>query len=242
MTLDNCIIEGKKAEIQLFQKVKQARTMYLESGVQKSGFNRFHKFKYYTLDDIVPVADGICNELGLLTLTDVTNNTATMQVVDIETGRSIDFKFSIQLTDDCPDNINQQIQNLGKTITYARRYLYMLFLDIVEPDAVDCAKQTKTSKTTTPKNTKPVQEVQKTKPDDIPKLSKQEIYDQISPELERKVSIQMNNELQNKKLNPSEPKNRRLILDMWKEEGLLESREYPAYEIMLGLTPIVGGS
>lgn len=232
MTLDEMILDGKKAEIQLYSKIKEARTLFLKSDVKKTGLNKFQHFKYYTLDDIVPVADEICNNLGLLTMTNVTNNTAIMQVIDIDTAKSIDFKFNIPLIDSENSNLNNAIQDMGKTITYARRYLYMLFLDIVEFDSVDSANNKVSAKKVigSKKKTPNVQEIKQednTKP--------QKPFTTITPEIVQTISYKMNNELAERKLDPTNKKNRRQILDTWKELGLVENIEYKVYETALGL-------
>ena len=71
----------------IYSKIMMARLQFLESNPQKSGRNEFQKFNYYELDDIVPTATRICNELGLYTEIDMGANTygyATLTVVNID--------------------------------------------------------------------------------------------------------------------------------------------------------------
>lgn len=126
-----------------FQKLLTARVKFLDSQVQKSGKNMKLKYKYFELDDIVPVALPIFNEVGLLPLTNFTNDVATMTLVNVENPEDI-IVFSSPMREIEPivsnttgGEVTNAIQRLGAVETYQRRYLYMIALDIVEADEME---------------------------------------------------------------------------------------------------------
>lgn len=123
------------SEMNVYTKLLEARKRFHAAGVQKTGVNRYAEFKYFTLEDIVPVKEKIFEELGLvdpicfykeeavLTLVNIDNPTETIQFVSpMEKDESM---------------IQNPIQKLGAVETYVRRYLYLAMFDIVEPDTVD---------------------------------------------------------------------------------------------------------
>ena len=129
----------------IYSKIMMARLQFLESNPQKSGRNEFQKFNYYELDDIVPTATRICNELGLYTEIDMGANTygyATLTVVNID---NVDEKcyFRLKMPEINNDNLNNALQDTGRSETYLRRYLYLLFLDIAQNDEVDASDNSK---------------------------------------------------------------------------------------------------
>lgn len=129
----------------IYEKILKAREEFLQEKIKKSGRNNFQKFDYFELEDIVPPALKICAGLKILPLFNITKDTATLKIVDVE-----NIKETVTFTSLIPDlgteNVNMAIQNIGKIQTYQRRYLYMQFLDIVEADAVDAGEPAKAKK------------------------------------------------------------------------------------------------
>lgn len=138
--------ETKKTEGKnVYQKLAEARARFLSAQVKKSGVNRFAEFKYFELEDIVPVATSIFNDLGLLFSTTVLCGIATGILFNVDDPTDC-ITVKLPLVDltvtDKDGNIKSpagmnSIQALGASITYVRRYLYMLILDIVEADTLD---------------------------------------------------------------------------------------------------------
>ena len=126
----------------VFQKLLTARAMFLASNTQKSGKNMQLAFKYFELDDIVPIATKIFNEVGLISVVSFTENTATMTIIDIDSPEQfIPFTAPFTTLEPIVSNTGKkatnEMQALGSSITYMRRYLYMIALDICEPDEID---------------------------------------------------------------------------------------------------------
>ena len=143
-----------KKEQNIYSKVMEARLQFLESNPKKSGRNEFQKFSYYELDDIVPTATRICNDLGIYTEIDLGANVfgyATMTVVNIDNPEEKVY-FRIKMPELNNENMNKALQETGSCQTYLRRYLYLQFLDIAQNDEVD-SKDSRPSKSTTKKPT-----------------------------------------------------------------------------------------
>lgn len=132
----------------IYGKIMEARLRFLESNPTKSGRNDFQKFSYYELDDIVPTATRICNEIGLYTEIDMGANTygyATLTVINIDEPEEKTY-YRIKMPEITGGNSNQQLQATGTAETYLRRYLYLLFLDIAQNDEVDSTNLAKKDK------------------------------------------------------------------------------------------------
>ena len=129
----------------VYEKLMIARDEFLKAPVKKSGVNRFAEFKYFELEDIVPVANSIFKSLNLVFNTSIVMEEYVGALVNVDDPEQV-IKFKIPTINltvmDKEGNIKppagmNSVQALGSTITYMRRYLYMLCLDIVEADAID---------------------------------------------------------------------------------------------------------
>lgn len=132
----------------IYKKISRVRLDFLAADVKKSGINHFAEFKYFELADIVPVAAVLCDNYGLLTLFDFDTDYAYMHVVSTDTPprledgplafpEKVTFRSPRATLDHSKIKGMNALQGLGSEETYQRRYLYMMFLDIVEQDAVD---------------------------------------------------------------------------------------------------------
>lgn len=127
----------------VFQKLLEARTLFMEEDVKKSGKNMKMSYKYFELQDIVPVALPIFKKVGLLPVTTFTNDVATMVLHDVDNPTDY-ITFTSPMRDIAPiisnttgGEVTNAIQRLGSVETYQRRYLYMIALDIVESDSIE---------------------------------------------------------------------------------------------------------
>ena len=120
----------------VYQKLLEARAKFLETGISKSGKNMSLQFKYFELDDIVPVATEIFQKVGLIGVTNFYEGIARLDIVNTDDGNER-ITFSAPLVVSEGNKAVTPVQAMGATITYYRRYLYMMALDICEPDAID---------------------------------------------------------------------------------------------------------
>lgn len=134
---------GNYDSLNVMQKLAKARLMFLNQGVSKSGKNIKMEFKYYELDDIVPTALRIFAKVGLLGVDNIVSPVATMTVYNVDNLEeqgvtfTMPYKENDHIVSKEGKNVTNNLQLLGMSITYIRRYLYMMALDITEPDAVD---------------------------------------------------------------------------------------------------------
>ena len=120
----------------VYQKLLEARLKFLASNPEKSGKNMHLSFKYFELDDIVPIATKIFEEVGLISIVNIGKEVAGMSIVNIDNPDE-EIMFSTPVVTLAENKGTNAVQAFGATITYFRRYLYMIALDICEPDSID---------------------------------------------------------------------------------------------------------
>lgn len=128
--------EQKKTNI--YAKLAKARADFLARTVTKSGKNFHAEFEYFELKDIVPTATEIFNKYNLVFIPTFLNGYALGTLYDTDdpdTYITVQFEIA-HLPEPAKFRMNE-IQAVGAEITYYRRYLYMLILDIVDRDEVD---------------------------------------------------------------------------------------------------------
>lgn len=124
------------------QRLSEARVRFLESGAKKSGVNQHAEFMYFELADIVPTATRIFDDLDLLFMISFDGEMArgtlyTAENFEDEDNSYITVSFPMRSIAEPAKFRMNEVQGLGAEITYMRRYLYMLILDIVEADTFD---------------------------------------------------------------------------------------------------------
>lgn len=127
----------------VYQRLLMARSKFLDANVEKSGKNMHLSFKYFELEDIVPTAIRIFNEVGLISVVNFTSDVATMEIINTENpDESVSFvapfnQIAPIVSNTTGKQATNEMQALGSSITYMRRYLYMIALDICESDSID---------------------------------------------------------------------------------------------------------
>ena len=125
------------------QKLAKARLYFLNSKVGKSGKNILLEFKYFELEDIVPIAIRIFDRVGLVAVDDFGGEVASKTIYNIHDPNDTPVIFQVkyreaeQIINKNGKAVTNPLQALGSSITYLRRYLWMVALDITEPDNVD---------------------------------------------------------------------------------------------------------
>lgn len=129
--------------LNVFQKLIKARAMFLQEEIKKTGKNMKLEFKYFELSDIVPVATRIFEEVGLLPIVNFTDTTASLEMANVDNPEET-IVFLAPFTQITPvvstktgNAVMNEMQALGSSITYMRRYLYMIAMDICEDDTID---------------------------------------------------------------------------------------------------------
>lgn len=151
----------------IYKKLASARMELQSAGLKKSGMNNFLRFAYFELSDFLPKINEMANRYGFFTRFSIDAERAELLVINTDdpndfaafyvnildcqrsqrafneaiidvTHRSAEVHEYRDSKDLKPLNV-QSIQDLGKNITYLRRYLLMIAFEICEVDALDAA-------------------------------------------------------------------------------------------------------
>ena len=126
------------ATMNVWQKLLAARIEFLRRGVTKSGVNLHAEFKYFELEDIVPVATEIFSNFNCVFLTSFPDGKAVGRFINLDNpDEQVVVEFTARSIAEPGKFRMNEVQGLGAEITYMRRYLYFLILDVVEADAFD---------------------------------------------------------------------------------------------------------
>lgn len=124
------------SDMSIWQKLFCVRDEFAQAEVKKSGRNIQLSSTFYELADIVPVARPIFNKYKLLPHVTFADGKACMTIIDVDfPAESIKFELDVQTYEG-----NKAVtppQAYGAVVTYYRRYLYMVALDIVEADYLE---------------------------------------------------------------------------------------------------------
>lgn len=127
--------------MKVYGKLSRARVMLQMSSLKKTG--KGYGFNYFELGDFLPAVNRIFDELKLSSFTNISKDTAKMVIVDAEDGSTVEFEVPFaDFKSDEKRNL-QAAQEIGGSITYTTRYLWVQALNIVEPDSIDRDKNTK---------------------------------------------------------------------------------------------------
>lgn len=124
------------SELNICQKLLLVRDEFAQAEIKRSGKNMQLSSKFFELADIVPIARPIFNKYRLLHHTTMASGKAVMTIIDVDSpDNKIVFELDVQTYDG-----NKAVtppQAYGAVVTYYRRYLYMVALDIVEADYLE---------------------------------------------------------------------------------------------------------
>lgn len=119
----------------VYQKLNEARDIFHQAKLKKSGHNKFANYYYFELGDFVIPALEIFKNVGLTSVIRFGIDQAVMEIVNTDKPEEkiiITSPMSSAALKGC-----HEVQNLGAVQTYIRRYLWVAALEIVEHDALD---------------------------------------------------------------------------------------------------------
>lgn len=139
------------ATMNVWQKLLNSRMEFLKQKVKQSGVNLHAEFTYFELKDIVPVATDIFAKYNCVFLTTFPEGKAVGKLVNLDNIEEIiTVEFEARSIAEPAKFRMNEVQGLGAEITYMRRYLYFLILDIVVADDFDGESGSKSDDTDTP--------------------------------------------------------------------------------------------
>lgn len=122
----------------VWSKLLAVRNEFYAAGTKKTGKNLHAEFMYFELSDIVPVAASIFAKYNLLLMPTFENGNAEAVVINTEKpDERINFSIPLQFIAEPGKFRMNEVQGVGAAVTYYRRYLYMIVLDLVESDSFD---------------------------------------------------------------------------------------------------------
>lgn len=125
----------------IYNKLLAVRQEFALAGAQKSGINTHADFTYFELADIVPTAEPIFAKYGLILIQTFENSNAIARVINTDKPEeAIEFTIPIELIAEPAKFRMNEVQAVGAMVTYYRRYLYMIVLNLVESDGIDGEK------------------------------------------------------------------------------------------------------
>jgi hypothetical protein len=124
----------------VYKKLQAARVEMAHKPLKKSGKNKFAGYEYFELGDFLPTAHEVFSNHGLCGVFSIDSESATLCVHDVDSDGAIRFTAPTVMAHNPK---GQPIQDLGGTLTYFRRYLWMIALELTEGDMVDAAEPIK---------------------------------------------------------------------------------------------------
>jgi hypothetical protein len=119
----------------IYAKLQACRVELQQMNIKKSGKNDFAKYDYYELGDFLPKINELMLGKNLTSNISFTNELATLTIIDTDKPEDT-IVFTSPMSDASLKGCHN-VQNLGATQSYLRRYLYMNAFEIVEHDALD---------------------------------------------------------------------------------------------------------
>lgn len=127
-------------EKNIYQRLMQARIDFAKKNVKPSGYNGHADFEYYELKDIIPVANKVFADNDLMFTVTFSEGLCCGLVYDLlKKDEPIVFTLPHEKIAEPAKFRMNEVQALGSEVTYLRRYVYMLALDIVDADTIDVA-------------------------------------------------------------------------------------------------------
>lgn len=114
-----------------------ARLALVQTPIKKTGKNKHINYEYFDLGDFIPTIHAIFDQVGLCGVVNF-GEQATITIHDTEGDGQIVFTSPIVMAENAK---GQDIQSLGSTHTYMRRYLWMMAMEIVDADVIDTLPQ-----------------------------------------------------------------------------------------------------
>lgn len=128
----------------VYKKLMDARLRLQSMKMTKSGENKFAGYQYFELSDFLPHVQKIFADVGLCGVVRFTSSEASLTITDVEDGKEIIITSPMAQASlkGC-----HEVQNLGASQTYLRRYLWVAALEIVEHDILDATTGKESPKT-----------------------------------------------------------------------------------------------
>jgi hypothetical protein len=126
-------------KLNIYQKLQKSRVELQNSKMKKTGKNKFSNYEYFELGDFLPRINELMDKHGLTAIFLFEREEATLTLIDTDKpDDNIKFSSPVAMAQlkGCHD-----VQNIGATQTYMRRYLYVMAFEIAEHDTVETSEK-----------------------------------------------------------------------------------------------------
>lgn len=131
-------MEKEIVKLNIYQKIQRARVELQKRDLKKTGLNKYSNYRYFELGDFLPHINEICDGLSLYTEFKYGEEEAFLYVVDCDNPdikREWSTPVKVPAMKGCSD-----IQAVGGSQTFSRRYLYMMAFEISETDIINISE------------------------------------------------------------------------------------------------------
>ena len=128
-------------KLNIYQKLQKSRVELQNKKLKKNGKNTYSGYEYFELGDFLPQINEVCLNNGLAPIFHFESEKATLTVTDCDDPTStliFPMPIDVATLKGCSN-----IQNIGGTQTYARRYLYMMAFEVAESDFIENTEEDK---------------------------------------------------------------------------------------------------
>lgn len=129
----------------IYQKVQSIRSAIAELDIKRSGQNKDKGFTYLELPEYLPTLNRLMDEVGLMTMFNMTNEKAVLKIFNSSDPREF-LEWELPMAElkmaDAEGKEAEGIQIMGGKTTYMRRYLLQIAFEISVKDTVDSRGKT----------------------------------------------------------------------------------------------------
>lgn len=152
----------------LWQKIQKVKCELQEKPLKKSGYQKFKNgggFNFFELSDFLPILNSLLDKNNLCDKITFEGEEVVLTIINCENPEEREEYRSKVVYSNSTNR--EDIQNLGATHTFLRRYMYILAFNISENDIVDFdgdnGPKTPTSKTKANVNVNKIEKLLATK-------------------------------------------------------------------------------
>lgn len=120
----------------VLKRLQMVRNELQKKELKQSGKNGFSNYSYFQISDFINYVTTLSNEHGITPILTFSKEVATLTIYNSDDKEDFIVFETPFILAEMKSAIN--IQKLGSSITYIKRYLYMLAFEISDADAIDC--------------------------------------------------------------------------------------------------------
>ena len=120
----------------VLKRLQMVRNELQKKELKQSGKNGFSNYSYFQISDFINYVTTLSNEHGITPILTFSKEVATLTIYNSDDKEDFIVFETPFILAEMKSAIN--IQKLGSSITYIKRYLYMLAFEISDADGIDC--------------------------------------------------------------------------------------------------------